>query len=195
MSSLFFLLEDRQGSELFMARAMVKCLVCEERFDWKSEDYVKRGRRYIHKKCEPELLRQEKKENNAEKQKELENKYRMELIDYTMELQDAERPHGMVLKQMKEFHEMGYSYQGMRSTLYYFHEILENPVVGTGIGIVPHVYDEAIDWYTKRLGSERSYNKLKEEGVELVTHKTIEVPVRKRRDEKLGKKFNIEELK
>lgn len=156
---------------------MVKCLHCDKRFDRVTEPFVKRKNRYIHKECYPEFKEQQSVEEMAEEAKKEESEQRVALINYVMELQGVDRPHGMVLKQIKDFHDIGYTYIGMKSTLYYFHEILENPVVGTGIGIVPHVYDDAIEWYTKKLKSQQSYDKLIGEGKELKVVKPMKVKV------------------
>lgn len=73
-----------------------------------------------------------------------------ELIKYICELFDMEAPDGWILKQIKEYKEQfKYTYKGIKSTLYYFFEVLEGntPDDGKGIGIVPFVYKEAKQFY------------------------------------------------
>lgn len=153
--------------------AMVKCLECNERFDRDKIESVKVGGRYLHKECEKSFLEKKKKEEEKQKKvakkKKTENDERIELMEYVMKLQGVDKPHGMLLKQMKEYREMGYTYRGMLSTLKYFHETLNNPVVGDGIGIVPFVYEQAIEYWTKRVRNERDYLNMKEKGIAPVT--------------------------
>lgn len=178
---------------------MVKCLVCGEMFDRDEEPYYIVGRRYVHGKgvCEQQAREQEEEKKKSVNDKKKEEQYRKELIEYVMHLQGTERPHGMALKQMKEYREMGYTYQGMKSTLYYFHEILEKEVVGTGIGIVPFVYEDAIDYFTNKVEVNKAFNKLLEEGKVPVTSSQTTIKVSEKKANERNnrrKRINMEEL-
>lgn len=178
--------------------ALVKCPICEKKFDREKEPYYIIGKRYAHGggTCEAIAKEREAQRLEDEVERTKETYHRKELIDYIMLLQETDRPHGLALKNMKDFREQGYTYQGMKSTLYYFHEIKENPVLGTGIGIIPYVYEEAIDFFTRKVKSNKSYETLLEKGQEVVTKRAEPIIIQTQFDR--GKKtreiYDIEEL-
>lgn len=160
-----------------MAEKIVKCPYCKESFNRLKEDFEKIGRRYYHPECHKLQLeinkkKEAKKKEQKEKDSVLEGQ-RRHLIGYILKLQGADKPNGLVLKQIKDLSEQGYSYIGIESTLRYFHEIKENPIVGTGIGIVPFVYDEAKEWYTSRAKAKIHFNELQANGLDELTKKRI----------------------
>lgn len=176
--------------------AKVKCPVCEEEFDRGKEDYFQVKRRYIHEKCRKgfeEMEKTKSQKNLTGKLSKEDTQDRKDLIDYYMELHKLKRPNGLALKQMKELNAQGYSYKGMKSTLYYFHEVLGNPVIqGTGIGIVAYVYEDAIKWYTNKVRANKSYKQFLEDGEELVTVRKIDM-IRKGKNT-LAKSVDLSEL-
>ena len=119
-----------------MAR-MVKCPYCEQKLD-KDEAYEYK-KKYYHDKCFNEW--QQEKE------------HRQQLIDYICKLFRLEAPTGMILKQIKDYqNDYKYKLKGMELALRYFHETLGNPVQqGSGIGIIPFVYEDAKNHYVKQM--------------------------------------------
>jgi len=80
----------------------------------------------------------------------IETKDRFELIDYIIELY-GEVPSAVIFKQIKEYkEEYSYTYKGMKATLNYFYTVLEgnDVIAGTGIGIVPYLYNETKRYYS-----------------------------------------------
>lgn len=71
------------------------------------------------------------------------------LIEYICTLFEIDAPNGWMLKQIKDFKDQfGYTYKGIKSTLYYFFDIQGNSINDcAGIGIVPFIYDEAKKFY------------------------------------------------
>lgn len=155
----------------------VKCPECNIRFDREVEEAKKVGRRYFHPQCYEKYKQKEKEEKKKESNISQEEQERRELISYIMKLFKMDIPNGWVLKQIKDFYNMGYTYRGMKSTLVYFHEIMGNPPVSEGIGIIPYVYKEAKEWYTTRYHAKAHLDKLIEEYGELdfTTRKTVRI--------------------
>jgi uncharacterized Zn-finger protein len=119
-----------------MAR-LVKCPYCEKQLS--KEDAVEHKKKYYHPKCFEDW----------QKQKE----HRQELIDYICKLYRIEAPTGMILKQIKDFQtDYKHTLKGMELALKYFHETLGNSVQqGSGIGIIPFVYEDAKNHYIKQM--------------------------------------------
>ena len=124
-----------------MAKHMVKCLYCGEMFDASITPYIKpNARRYAHKTCA----------QSAEENKIQEEKDREALENYIKELFGINCISPKIKKQIETFvKDKNYSYTGILKTLKYFFEIRKNPIekANGGIGIVPHVYDEAYNYW------------------------------------------------
>lgn len=119
-----------------MAR-LVKCPYCEKQLS--KEEAHEYKKKYYHVKCFNEW--QQEKE------------HRQQLIDYICKLYRIEAPTGMILKQIKDFQaDYKYKLKGMELALRYFHETLGNQVQqGSGIGIIPFVYEDAKNHYVKQM--------------------------------------------
>jgi hypothetical protein len=119
-----------------MAR-LVKCPYCEKQLS--KEEAVEHKKKYYHPQCF----------ETWQKQKE----HRQELIDYICKLFRSDAPTGMMLKQIKDFQaDYKYTLKGMELALRYFHETLGNSVQqGSGIGIIPFVYEDAKNHYIKQM--------------------------------------------
>ena len=175
---------------------MVKCPVCNKRFDREKIGCKKKGNRYYHLECfqkHKQKIIDKKKQNN--KQLTQEQLDRKQLIDYIVKLYGKDNINQLIFKQIKDFREQeNYSYLGMKTTLEYFHEILENPVVAEGIGIIPYVYDEAKSWHIRRVQSLKHYNDLKSKGMTSpVIHKHVKIASKPLECHKLPK-ININDL-
>jgi hypothetical protein len=120
----------------------VKCPYCEKQLD--KDDAYEYKKKYYHKKCFDQW--QQEKE------------HRQELLQYICDLYRIEVPSGMILKQIKDYkEEFHYKYKGMELALRYFYETLGNSVQeGTGIGIIPYVYEDAKRHYIMKMKVEES---------------------------------------
>lgn len=167
-----------------MAKAVVKCPICDLSFDRNAEEYVQVGRRYAHKACH----------ENAQKKISAEQKALADLENYIMAMFKETYVNPRIRQQLKRMVEKyGYSYTGILKTLIYFFEIKGNSIekANGGIGIVPYVYNDAREYYF-RLHEAQKKNEDKEvknyvkQGKEVV----IKPPQRKPKQIKL---FNLEE--
>jgi hypothetical protein len=122
---------------------MVKCTVCGKQFDRDKVQAVKvSARRYAHYSCQPdgELVP-------------LANPVDEDLLKleaYIEDLLGKDYNHAKVKKQIKDFkHDYDYSYSGMLKTLTWFYDIKGNPKekANGGIGIIPFVYKDALNYY------------------------------------------------
>jgi hypothetical protein len=133
-----------------MAR-LVKCPYCENQLS--KEESVEHKKKYYHSHCF-EAWQKEKE-------------HRQELIKYICELFGIVAPTGMMLKQIKDFQEdYKYKLKGMELALRYFHETLGNRVQsGSGIGIIPFVYEDAKNHYIKQQKIAESIQNIENEEV------------------------------
>lgn len=150
-----------------MARK-VKCPVCETQLD--KEEAHEYKKKYYHVKCFNEWQK--------------ESQHRKELIDYICKLYRIDVPNGMILKQIKDYQtEFNYKLKGMELALRYFYEILDNSVQpGSGIGIIPYVYEEAKNHYIKQLKITESLQNL-DNSEELTVY--IDPNINKRKSKKI----------
>lgn len=132
----------------------VKCPYCEKKLN--KEDAYEYKKRYYHPQCFDQWKR--------------DSQDRKELIEYICKLYRLESPTGMILKQIKEYHEeYKYKYKGMELALRYFYETLGNSVQdGSGIGIVPFVYEDAKNYFILKLKVEDSVKNMKKEETQIV---------------------------
>lgn len=131
----------------------VICYYCNQRFDRDLEPFVQvNGNRYAHKDCIPDYARKEQTMAAEEQLSPQEKNYQdyEDLIKYIKQLFKMRTVLPTVIKQIKEYKQnYGYSYSGMRKTLYWFYELKGNSIKkanGT-ISIIPFVYDKALDYY------------------------------------------------
>lgn len=94
---------------------------------------------------------------------------RKELYTFIQETFNITYPTGLMLKQIKLFHEeRGYSYKNIRLTIDYIIRIQKKPMYSNaGIALVPYIYDEMIDYY-KDLIRRRSETNLKKSETKVV---------------------------
>lgn len=122
----------------------VNCAGCEIKIDRETDAFIAISKKNYHEKCY----------NSFQTKKQ----HRIELLEYICALYSIPVANGFILKQIKEFEEQYfYTLKGIQMTLQYFHQVQGNPVNPTntkykttkGIGIVPHVYDEARDYFIR----------------------------------------------
>lgn len=135
----------------------VKCPYCEEML-LRREAIRHTNGRYYHNNCYEEWRGQADD--------------RAQLIDYVCKLYNIKAPTGMMLMQIKRFHdEFNYKYKGMELTLRYFYEVLDNkPRDGDGLGIIPYVYEDATEQYVQSL-------KIKESASDSSNYESEEITV------------------
>lgn len=124
-----------------MAKAYVKCKYCGVQFDRNSEPFVEVGsRRYAHKKCAEEI-----EQLKSQEEKDYEN-----LEKYIKEIFKTKVVSARIKKQIKSFHEeYQFTYSGIQKTLYWWFELKKGSLekANNGIGIVPFIYQEALDYF------------------------------------------------
>lgn len=127
----------------------VVCLYCKEKLEKDSEECVKvNARRYAHKSCyenrDPEVIA---KEILLKKTKEwFGNSYNPQKIN----------------AQLKKYLNEGKTIANIVKALEYFYEVKgNNPVESNGgIGIIPYVYEESMDYWVKGKEKEDKFAKI-----------------------------------
>lgn len=116
----------------------VHCACCNKLMSKKDEDCIMIGNnKYVHLACKETEERREK----TDKEK---------LEDYIKQLFDTDYVNPKVQRQIKQYtEEYNYTYSGIQKALCYFYEIKHGDLekAGGGIGIVPHIYDRAYNYY------------------------------------------------
>lgn len=121
----------------------VKCLKCGETFDRDIIQAVRiNGRRYGHAKCYPD-------NNNFVPLVEKKISEEQKIKNYAKSILKEQYVAARVNKQIKDFLAEGYTASGILKTLIYWYEIKHNDISKAmgGIGIVPYVYKQALDYY------------------------------------------------
>lgn len=122
---------------------LVKCIYCKMQFDMDKIDYAQPNPnvyRYAHKTCYDKV-----QASKSQDEKDYE-----ELTNYIKELYDIKIINATISKQIKTFREeYDLSYTGILKTLQWWHEIKKNKIEDKnwGIAIVPHIYDQAEEYY------------------------------------------------
>ena len=121
----------------------VKCPKCGETFDRDIVQAVRiNGRRYGHAKCYPD-------NNNFVPLVEKKISEEQKIKNYAKSILKEQYVAARVNKQIKDFLAEGYTASGILKTLIYWYEIKHNDISKAmgGIGIVPYVYKQALDYY------------------------------------------------
>lgn len=124
-----------------MAAHYVTCVYCGERFNRDKEPTTQiSARRYAHKEC-ADKYGQEKTQEELDLEK---------LEKYIMKLFDEPYINARIRKQLRDFRkEYNYTYSGMLKALIYWYEVKGNSIAKAngGIGIIPHIYKDAYNYY------------------------------------------------
>lgn len=121
----------------------VKCPKCGETFDRDIIQAVRiNGRRYGHAKCYQD-------NNNFVPLVEKKISEEQKIKNYAKSILKEQYVAARVNKQIKDFLAEGYTASGILKTLIYWYEIKHNDISKAmgGIGIVPYVYKQALDYY------------------------------------------------
>ena len=164
------------NAEVIDPTTLVNCLYCKELINKNDKDVVKfRVSCYAHRAC---------KDKDDARPKTAEEK----LYLYIRDLFNVDAVPLRVKKQITQYiNEYNYTYSGILGTLIYCYEVKKNPLekANGGIGIVPYLYQEAKNYYT-RLDELKSKNKdLKKIEKVKVTEIKIKSPKRVERRRKL----------
>ena len=155
----------------------VKCIYCKGTFDRDKEPCVQiSDRRYAHKLCA---------EKNQIQKNQSELDYES-LVNYIEQLFGTDYVTARVAKQIKDFRETyNYTYQGMLGTLVYWYEVKKATIdkANGGIGIIPYIYDQAREYYSKitranELNAGVTNYKLHYKEIEITPPKAEEKPVK-----------------
>lgn len=118
----------------------VECIYCKKTFDKSKEPFkLFSNGKYAHQKCA-----------DLESKRELTDQEKLE--KYIMQLFNTDYVYARIQKQIKEYTtNYGYTYSGIHKALIYYYEVKGNQFdilkTNGGIGIVPHVYDQAYRYY------------------------------------------------
>lgn len=124
-----------------IAKHIVKCLYCGERFDTSQEPTVKpTKRRYAHKRCAEEYeanMTQEQRDERAF------YRYVQDKLGEDYNYVVTKRLANQYVKEYK------YTYSGMLKSLIWFYDVQKNSTAKSNgsIGIIPYIYNNARDYY------------------------------------------------
>jgi hypothetical protein len=134
-----------------MAR-LPKCPICETEVEKIEGEFIKHSSKTYHINCYQKF--------------EIRKQHRYELLEYICELYKVPMANGFITKQIKEYEtQYNYTLKGIQMSLYYFYFVLGNPIQEDadnmkyktrGIGIVPHIYEEAKRYFIKMQQIENS---------------------------------------
>ena len=167
---------------------IVTCTVCKEKFNRDKIQAVKiSARRYAHYRCAP-------KGGELVPLSDAIDEDLVKLEKYVEQLLGEDYNPARVKKQIKDFkNDYDYTYSGMLKTLIWFYEIKVNPKdkANGGIGIIPFVYKDALNYYYYLYLAQIANESISEENYKPVI-KEIEIfsPEVYQRPPKL---FNVEE--
>ena len=104
------------------------CNVCRQSF--KMEEMIQvNSSRYMCKVCYEEKGKESKD-------------YKL-LIEYICQIFRLDKPTGLILNQIKKYHNLGYTYGGIAYTLDYYLNVEKKKLDKVTIGIVPYYYEQA----------------------------------------------------
>ena len=133
--------------------AYVKCIFCEKQFNREKEPCIKIGRRYAHTKCaeqqDPSLVKEEyDKEQFYTIVKSIYGK------DYNFMLINSQ-----ATEYIKQYN---YTWSGMTACLHWFYNINHGSLEEGhgGIGIIPFIYDEVREYYSKLYQAQEKNKKI-----------------------------------
>ncbi len=162
-----------------MPKHIVKCPGCGLTFDASIEEHIIKNRRYWHKACF----------EKAEQEKTQEERDLEALFEYCKNLFGKTYNYVATKKLIEKYHtEYEYTYSGILRALKYWYEIKHNPIDKSNgsIGIVPHIYNDAYNYYYSIwLANQNNAPKILERYEPKVIEITIPEPVRKTRRHKL----------
>lgn len=129
-----------------MKYKLCKCVYCGESLDRNTEEWeTTPNHRYAHKKCFDQKM-QEKKEKQEIAQ------YKIKIHEKVQEVCGVSYVKTRTEKQIKQYLLEGKTAEGIYKTLEYWYDIKHGDPAEAhgGIGIVPYIYEEAIQYWNKQ---------------------------------------------
>ena len=171
-----------------MAAHYVTCPICGQRFNRDAVPCVQvAAKRWAHVECY----------NSKETEKSKDQLDKEDLEKYIMMLLKEDFVNPKVRKQLKQFtEEYNYTYSGIKKALVYFYEVKQNDTdkMCGGIGIVPHIYKQAKDYYYALwLASQKNEGKVISDYKPVTREVHIPVPQASMKRRKLFAFFSKEE--
>lgn len=134
----------------------VNCTICGERFNRdKIAAELVGTKRYAHKTCLLQKIGSPEEKAKAEQEAAEQKKQADDLAaleDYINKLFNTDFVNPTIRKQINDYHDKyKYTYSGILKSLIYFFDINHHSTENCngGIGIVPYVYDQAKEYYTR----------------------------------------------
>lgn len=176
--------------------ADVKCPECSKKFSKEDTPHEKIGNRYFHIPCAEKYYQRKASEEQLQAEQRLVEKDRRDLLEYVAELQGVKFPDGLTMRVVKNLHEEGYTYKGIKATLQYFYEIEGNPVREDGnvLGIVPYVYNKAKAYWVTIVNAWRVNDEILKNNIPPLTKKKVRVKAQERKGYLDDKIIDIEKL-
>lgn len=179
----------------------------EESFEYKGRYYhescfvkfsKKTTKEKVKKKKEKQKIEKVKKEIQEETLVSIETDLsdeevlaKQKVIDYLKQLLNTNQLNVKIYKLLKDYYTTyKFSYKGMLIALKYFYEIQENPVVNDCVGIIPYIYEEALEYEKVRKSVIKHVKEVDFKNI--VTNKIIKVKKSKDNTKKL---IDIAELR
>lgn len=115
---------------------LAKCLYCEETFDRNKEPFQPVGRRYAHQKCYDLYYTEE-------------DYYKEEIYKFIKRIFGPNYKYAVIERQRVKFLKEGLTNKGIYYALKYHFEVKNGSVEKSEgrIGIVPYLYEEALEYY------------------------------------------------
>ena len=116
-----------------------------------------------------------------------------ELCEYICRVFSFKAPGPRVYGQITRFINQGFTYKGIHLALKYFYEVKHGDIkkANEGIGIVPYVYNDAMQYYSQV--AQQQEELAKEIGQAVVTTKVTTI-VKKKKEKKPKISYNLEEI-
>lgn len=133
-----------------MAKHMVICPHCNQRFDANEEEFVLKSRRYWHKEC---FEKAESEKTQEQRDEEALYAYCSQLFGKSFNFLATKR---LIAKYKTE---SKFTYSGMLRTLKYWYEIKGNSTdkANGTVGIIPYAYNDAYNyWYSIWLANQNN---------------------------------------
>lgn len=171
-----------------------KCPQCNKSVPASESEKI--GNRYFHLKCAEKYYQQKAMEEKELEEKRGIEQERRELLEYIAKLQKVDFPDGLVLRVVKNLHEEGYSYRGIKATLVYFYEIQGNPIREDNnvLGIVPYVYSKAKAHWIKVINAWKKNDEILQSNIPPITERKVRIKVQERNGSIDKKIIDIENL-
>lgn len=178
-----------------MARAMVQCRACKEKFNrldpglTEGVDFVQPVKKhYYHKKCYEEFVDKKGRIGSGDIGLEAEDEvWRSAVYDYLRKDLKVGLDYRKFISQWNNFLKREMTAKGMFFALKYFYEVVKGDSAKSenGIGIIPHIYDEAREyWYDRNERDKNVIAAIEQQILESNKQKVVTVNLTKNKKKK-----------